>query len=64
MFKNIKEKLQNKPFIKRIVSIFVAVLYITLNPVSALGGKLSPFTKGVITSLLYIDCDLLRLELY
>ncbi|MBE6717691.1 MAG: hypothetical protein E7574_00345 [Ruminococcaceae bacterium] len=54
MLKKLKEKLHNKAFIRRSVTVIVAVLYITGFSLVADNSKGNLFSKGVITSGLFL----------
>ncbi len=53
MFKNIKEKLHNRMFIKRLISVFVAVVYI-IGFSAVLNNSQNPFLHGTLIALLYV----------
>ena len=54
MPKRLKEILQNKLFIRRVVSIAVAVIFILGYSLVSTGSKSAPIAKGLIASLLYL----------
>ena len=54
MLKKLNKKLHNKAFIKRCVTIFVAVLYITGFSLVAEKSKGSLFSKGITTSIFFV----------
>ena len=54
MLKKLNKKLHNKAFIKKCVTIFVAVLYITGFSLVAEKSKGNLFSKGITTSILFV----------